>query len=488
MTKDKLNKIFSKEGISLLQEIGNQVFLIEHADQTDEKQVLKVIDIIEKAKLQANEKYSEEVVKQLLGIIHGNELIWNEKITLTQCEYLVRILEDYIVGSPEGDKFLYAIRMPYYRTLSSLICEGELDENKIINLGIDICNSLRTLHHDGTEEFYQNETVKFGTVLHLDIKPDNIFYEEKDGHGTFMLGDFETLIEKGKYALPMKTKGYYAPEMENVECIPTEAADIFSVGMVLYRCFCDSEEELDAFWKARCIGQEGKIPKNCSSHLWNVIEHATNPNPMERYQSAIELQSALQKINVNKAIVAEVMKEKAESDAALSSVVAIVEAGILLSEYLKKVKKLSSKIETLDFGRYGVYEGGTKNGNPHGKGKWTYRCGNETKTFVGTWEWVKKKKMKVGKEKYTYTGMLCNGKSCGLCQCEFQKIGTYCGITEDGDFRIGTMEWVNGDTYFGEWASKDDTAWMHGEGALCYADGRVQVGRWEYGTFVGDKE
>ena len=484
MTKEKLNQLFSKKGISLLQEIGNDVFLIQHADEIGEIQVLKVIDIVQKAKAKANERYSEEVAKQHLGIIHGNELIWNEKITLTQCEYLVRILENYTVGSPEEDDFLYAIRMPYYRTLSSLICEGELDENKIINLGIDICNALRTLHHDGTEEFYQNETVKFGTTLHLDIKPDNIFYEEKDGHGTFMLGDFETLIQKGKRASLMRTEGYYPPEMQDVYCIPTEAADIFSVGMTLYRCFCDSEEELNAFWKSRWAGQSGNVPTNCSPHLWNVIAHATNPDPLERYQSAIELQSALRSISVNKAIVAEVMKEKAESDAALSSVVAIIEAGVLLSGYFKKAKKFSSKTETLDFGKFGVYEGGTKNGNPHGKGKWTYRYGNETRTFVGAWEWVKKKKMKVDKEKYIYTGMLCDGKSCGLCQCEFPKTGTYCGITEDGNFRIGTMEWVNGDTYFGEWASKDGTAWMHGEGAYCYADGTVKAGRWEYGTFV----
>ena len=482
MTKDKLNQIFWEYGISLSQEIGNQVFLIEHEGENGEKQVLKVMDIVQKAKMQANEKYSEAAVKRVLEIVHENEVMWNEKITLTKCEYLVRTLGIYTIGSLKEDDFLYAIRMPYYRTLSSLICEGELDENKIINLGVDICNALRTLHHDGTEEYYQNEIVKFGTALHLDIKPDNIFYEEKNG--TFMLGDFESLIQKGKCASPMRTSGYYPPEMENIYCVPTEAADLFSVGMVLYRCFCDSEEELNTFWKARCAGQSGNAPMNCSPHLWNVITHATNANPEERYQSAIELQSALRTISVNKAIVAEVMKEKAESEAALSSVVAILEAGVLLNSYFKKIKTLSKKTETLDFGKFGVYEGGTKNGNPHGKGKWTYTCENETRTIVGTWEWVKKKKMKVGRNKITYTGMLCDGKSCGLCECEISKVGTYLGITNQGDFRMGTMEWDNGDAYSGMWAPKDGTVWMHGEGAYCFADGTVKAGIWEYGNFV----
>ena len=485
MTKARLNQIFFSHGIFLLQEIGNQVFLIEHADVPEQKQVLKVIDIIEKAKNDANERYSEEVVKQLLGIIHGNELIWNEKITLTQCEYLVRILEDYIIGSYDEDKFLYAIRMPYYKTLSSLISEGEMDENTIINMGIDICNGLRTLHHDGNDEFYQNETVRFGTVLHLDIKPDNIFYEEKDGHGTFMLGDFETLIEKGKPSLPMKTRGYYAPELNDFKCIPTEAADIFSVGMVLYRCICGNEEELEAFCKTRVNGKAVNMPSNCSPHLWNVIIHATEADPKERYQSAIELQSALRRINLNKAVTAEVLKEKAEGDAAISSMLAIFEAGVLLSGFLKKPNMFSSRTEQIDFGKFGIYEGGTKNGNPHGKGKWTYTYGKETKTVCGTWEWVKKKKMKCDGVKLIYTGMLCDGKIYGLGRCEIPKTGIYHGTTNDGKFQVGTMEWENGNTYAGMWAPKDGFDWMHGEGIYCSTDGTVKSGQWEYGNYRG---
>lgn len=488
MTQEMLNEIFSTRGITLLQEIKNNVYLINHADCPDEKQVLKVIDIPEKAKKESNEKISADVLKTLFWIIHANELTWNEKITLTKCEYLVRVLENYTIGSVEEEPFLYAIRMPYYKTLSTLIEEGGLDENEVIHLGIDICNALRTLHHNGSEEYFRNETVRFGTILHLDIKPDNIFFEEADGQRTYMLGDFGTVIEKGKPSRPMRSYGYYAPEMNEPKNIPTEAADIFFLGMVLYRCICDGEEQLKEFWENRCAGKPVEIPNNCSPYLWTVIEKATRTDANERYQSAAELQEVLRKVNENKTIVAEVLKESAESKSNLLSIVSIIEAGVLLSGFLGKLKKLPNKTEQLDFGIFGSYEGETKNGNPHGKGKCTYKYGTETKTIVGTWEWVKKKKMKCDGVKLIYTGMLCGGKICGLGESEILKTGTYLGITEDGNFQIGTMRWTNGDVYAGFWAQKDGYDYMHGDGVYRYADGTVKSGRWVYGQLIEEEK
>lgn len=487
MTQDMLNEIFLAYGISLLREIKNNVYLIDHADCPDEKQVLKVIDIPEKAMKESNEKISADVLKALFRIIHANELIWNEKITLTKCEYLVRVLENYTIGTVEEEPFLYAIRMPYYKTLSTLLEEGGLDENEIIHLGIDICNALRTLHHDGSEEYYRNETVRFGTILHLDIKPDNIFFDETNGQRTYMLGDFGTVIEKGKPSHPMRSYGYYAPEMNEPKNIPTEAADIFFLGMVLYRCICDSKEELEAFWEKRCTGNPVEIPNNCSPHLWTVIEKATRTDADERYQSAAMMQEALRKVNENKTIVAEVLKENAESKSELLSFVSIIEAGVLLSSFLGKLKKAPSKTEQLDFDIFGAYEGETKNGNPHGKGTYTYQYGNETKSIVGTWEWVNKKKMKCGGVKLIYTGMLCNGKICGLGESEILKTGTYLGITENGNLLKGSMQWKNGDVYAGFWTSKDGYDYMHGEGIYCYADGTVKKGKWVYGKLIEEE-
>lgn len=485
MTREKLNEIFSEKGISLLQEIGQDVYLIKTAESSDIKQVLKVIDINQKAKKDASERIPEEVAKHLLGIIHGNELIWNEMITLTNCEYLVRILQDYIIGSPQDEVFIYAIRMPYYKTLSMLLKEAVLGENEIISLGIDICNALRTLHHNGAEEYYQNEIVKFGTTLHLDIKPDNIFCDDQDGISTFMLGDFGTLIEKGKPPHPMRTDGYYPPEMEDLQCIPTEAADIFSLGMVLYRCICGNEETAYTFWQSRFSECDAQIPENCSPHLWNVILRATKRNPEERYQSAAELQEALNRININKLVVSEVLKEREETgDAVVRLAITLLEAGVLLKSFLDGRKKLSGKMSQLDFQIFGTYEGGVKNGKPHGDGKYTYTYGNETKSIFGTWEWVKRKKMKCDGIKIIYTGMLCNGHICGLGDCKIPKTGNYLGVTHDGKFQIGTMQWDNGDSYAGLWADKDGFDWMHGSGAYCYADGTVKSGQWEYGKFI----
>lgn len=485
MNKEMMDRIFFPYGISLLKKIGNNVYLIEHVEEPDEKQVLKVIDVAERAKEEANEKYSEEIVKRLFSIIHGNELIWNEKITLTQCEYLVRILEDYTISPKQEDVCLYAIRMPYYETLEALCEKKAVDENTVIDVGIHICNALRTLHHDGSKEYYQNDTVRFGAVLHLDIKPDNIFYEKTEKRKTFMLGDFGTVIEKGNRPIPMTTSGYFAPELRNSECIPTETADIFSLGMTLYRCFCNSEEEQKEFWESRFRGEDVKRPENCSVHLWNVIEHATKAVPEERYQSAAEMLDALLNINADKAVIAEIQKENAQKASTMMTAAALFEAGVFLNNIIGKVKSLPDKTERIELNQFGAfYEGGTRNGNPHGNGRCTYRYGSETKTICGSWEWVKNKKLKSGGTKIIYTGMLCGGKINGLGQIEIPKAGVYIGITNDEKFQIGTMQWKNGDSYAGLWEHQNGYECMHGEGTYRFADGTVQHGQWEYGNFI----
>ena len=495
MTLEILNEQFSPYGIRLLQEIGNHVYLIEHARSQGERQVLKVIDILKKAREEANETYSEETLKILFESIHGKELIWNKKITLTECEYLVRILEPYTIGSPDDDVFLYAIRMPYYDTLDSLCESSTLDENAIIQVGMDVCNALRTLHHDSQNEYIPNATVKLEAVLHLDIKPDNIFYEDIEGRKTFMLGDFGTLVAKGNGALPMRTDGYYAPELKDFHVIPTEVCDIFSLGMVLFRCLCKTEDELKTFWEMRLQNQEAVRPANCSPQLWSVIECATRTKAEERYQSAADMLSALSEIHSNKLIVVENklnvaeeekknVERKAKQKAIINTVIHVAETAALVAIALAGKKKTPDKTECIKFDPFGFYEGGTRNGKPQGSGKFTYQYGSETKSILGFWEWVSEKKLTITDTEIVYTGMLCDGHPSGYGKIQFPRIGIFEGVTNAEQFQIGTLVLENGEQYSGMWEHKDGVEYQHGEGTYIYADGTEKSGRWEYGKLV----
>ena len=71
-------------------------------------------------------------------------------------------------------------------------------------------------------------------ILHLDIKPDNIFL---DRNGTYKIGDFGVAWVAGKgWELQEGDGAYVAPEVlaMHAQALPTAAADVFSFGATVY--------------------------------------------------------------------------------------------------------------------------------------------------------------------------------------------------------------------------------------------------------------
>ena len=69
------------------------------------------------------------------------------------------------------------------------------------------------------------------SILHLDIKPDNIYL---DGEGTFHIGDFGLALLDRRWDWQEGDGQYVAPELLSLSTDPTPAADIFSLGVMLY--------------------------------------------------------------------------------------------------------------------------------------------------------------------------------------------------------------------------------------------------------------
>ncbi len=170
------------------------------------------------------------------------------------------------------------------------------DEKEIINLGIDMCTALEVLAKN--------------SIIHRDIKPSNIF-TSKNG---YKLGDFGESKVLSKINYEMSIRGsypYMSPEIFHASPNSDLRADIYSLGMVMYRLmnnnrppFVDayapniSGDQLSSSDQRRLHGDNIDMPPcNCHNNLLSeAILKACKYDPNERWQSPTEFKKYLLKI------------------------------------------------------------------------------------------------------------------------------------------------------------------------------------------------
>lgn len=209
--------------------------------------------------------------------------------------------EDYIVKEHECDiGWDVFIRMELLTPAEYHFAENGCDETNIINLGIDLCKAL--------------EVCQKNNIIHRDIKPQNIFISE---NGDFKLGDFGVAktIEKTTGELSKKgTYSYMAPEVYKCENYDN-SADIYSVGIVLYRYlnnnrtpFLPQPPEMithsaqEKALEKRMSGEKLPIPVNSSESLAKIILKACEYNPAYRYSSPSEMRRDLESLGMGDAV------------------------------------------------------------------------------------------------------------------------------------------------------------------------------------------
>lgn len=158
----------------------------------------------------------------------------------------------------------------------------------LLKVGIDLCTALEFCYRDG--------------IIHRDIKPENIFVNKYDD---FKLGDFG-IARQYQANLNMSMRGtpfYAAPEMfEGGQYDHT--ADIYSLGLVLYRLFnanklpffptdgAASFAQRNEAIRRRLAGEALPAPINSTPKLTKVLSKACARNPRQRYQTPTEFKNA----------------------------------------------------------------------------------------------------------------------------------------------------------------------------------------------------
>lgn len=235
-------------------------------------------------------------------------------------------INDYEIRKSKTEAVWYLfIRMELLTPLEQIITHGDMTEDEIIKLGIDLCSAL--------------EVCGKHNIVHRDIKPQNIFVNNS---GDYKLGDFGEGKHLEKLTIGLSRRGtpnYMAPEvykstLKEVDFTAASKVDIYSLGMVLYQLSnnfrlpifpnrkptTSKNNEKDTL-NRRINGEKLPAPCGVSARLQKIILKACEYEPENRYASAADMKRALVSL-ANKrrqiAIMAE-NEKKLDDDAVFSN-------------------------------------------------------------------------------------------------------------------------------------------------------------------------
>lgn len=212
----------------------------------------------------------------------------------TDCKNIVKYLDHFIFEREGHSGQDIIIQSELLTSLDSYCDVHPLSEYDVLRIGIDICSALEELEKIG--------------VMHRDIKPSNIYVAED---GTYKLGDFSIAVYRdlsGDYHGMGGTLPYVAPEVYRKNPYD-HRADIYSLGLLMYRYLNDDKMTFDADGSAgkmedafsmRMNGAVLAKPIHASAELAEVVLKCCAFRPEDRYKSAAELKNVLLGINQTK--------------------------------------------------------------------------------------------------------------------------------------------------------------------------------------------
>ena len=167
-------------------------------------------------------------------------------------------------------------------TARDLKTEKVFRESTIRSLFDEVLRGLRIVHQH--------------KMLHLDIKPANIFIT--DDNRAVMI-DFgaarEVLSKEGTFIRPMYTPGFAAPEMYRRDAQMGPWTDIYAIGACIYACMqgYPPTEAPQRQEKDRLTLALNKLRGIYSDNLIEVVEWCMALDPLSRPQSVFALQKEL---------------------------------------------------------------------------------------------------------------------------------------------------------------------------------------------------
>lgn len=231
-----------------------------------------------------------------LKLLPGLAAVWSpgaRQRFLAEARALGRVNHDHVVAIHDvidGNGILaYAMDWIGGSSLKELlVASGPLPIQRVVQIGIAIASALQSLHDAG--------------LVHRDVKPSNILIRED---GRPFLADFglvrdadSSLTQTGAF---VGTLAYAAPEQHRGLALDARA-DVFSLGATLYEALTGALP-FAARTPSEFLTEAERGPKplrasvpHASRDLATILEHALEPEALNRYQSAGELAADLDRM------------------------------------------------------------------------------------------------------------------------------------------------------------------------------------------------
>lgn len=209
------------------------------------------------------------------------------------------IVEVFSVGELSDGSLYLVMEYVEGKTLSRIVFEsGHLPESRVVNIGLQICQAIRTLHSQ--------------KIIHRDLKSANVILRQAADEELVKVLDFglskkfksehqhKTSTET-KTGMLIGTVDYMSPEVCSGQKA-TEASDIYALGCILFECLtgrlpfvCDNWVGLIYKHQHEQAPKPSTLQAGISSIIDTTVLKCLAKNPSDRF-SVSELQEHLQRI------------------------------------------------------------------------------------------------------------------------------------------------------------------------------------------------
>jgi eukaryotic-like serine/threonine-protein kinase len=206
-----------------------------------------------------------------------------------------RVVAVYDTGEDAGRPYLVMEQMPG-ETLADRMAAGRLDQAWLRQVAGQVLSALSAAHRAG--------------ILHRDVKPANVLLDHGEakvadfgiaamGEPTGADGSHDAWAARTAVGMVIGTPSYMAPE--RIEGQPaTVQSDLYAVGVMLYEGLTGRKPFAGSTPLATAVAvQDGRYPPitelrpDADPRMVAAANRAMRPRPEDRYESALDMRSAL---------------------------------------------------------------------------------------------------------------------------------------------------------------------------------------------------